>query len=86
MALYCGIDLHSNNSVVSVIDDNDRRILEKKLNGEKGSGLAMPHHSQHRWRTARNEMGSLVCLSPSYCLIANVALQGLTPVLDRRCV
>ena len=31
MTLYCGIDLHSNNSVVSVIDDEDKIIVEKRL-------------------------------------------------------
>jgi hypothetical protein len=31
MKLYCGIDLHSNNHYVTLIDDNDRRILEKRL-------------------------------------------------------
>lgn len=31
MSLYCGIDLHSNNHVLCVIDGKDRRILEKKL-------------------------------------------------------
>lgn len=31
MRLYCGIDLHSNNSVVSVIDDEDRVHYEKRL-------------------------------------------------------
>lgn len=31
MALYCGIDLHSNNSVVSIIDDEDRVKYEKRL-------------------------------------------------------
>ncbi|WP_139559284.1 IS110 family RNA-guided transposase [Methylotetracoccus oryzae] len=34
MALYCGIDLHSNNHVVVVIDDEDRRILERRLGNE----------------------------------------------------
>ena len=28
---YSGIDLHSNNSVVTVIDDNDRVVAEKRL-------------------------------------------------------
>lgn len=32
MTLYCGIDLHSNNSVVSIIDETDRVIKEKHLN------------------------------------------------------
>ena len=28
---YCGIDLHSNNSVVIVSDDEDRIVLQKRL-------------------------------------------------------
>lgn len=31
MALYCGIDLHSSNHVVVVIDEKDRRLVEKRL-------------------------------------------------------
>lgn len=31
MQLYCGIDLHSNNSMISVIDDQDHLINEKRL-------------------------------------------------------
>lgn len=31
MALYCGIDLHSTNHVVVVIDEEDRRLVEKRL-------------------------------------------------------
>ena len=34
MQLYCGIDLHSNNSVISLIDDNDRVIKENRLNND----------------------------------------------------
>lgn len=34
MPLYCGIDLHSNNSVVSIIDETDRVIKEKRLNND----------------------------------------------------
>ena len=34
MQLYCGIDLHSNNSLVSVIDENDKVITEKRLNND----------------------------------------------------
>jgi len=29
--LYCGIDLHSNNHYLTLIDEQDRRILEKRL-------------------------------------------------------
>jgi len=31
MKLYCGIDLHSNNSLLSVLDENDRVVYEKRL-------------------------------------------------------
>ena len=34
MALYCGIDLHSNNHWVTVIDEEDRRLLERRLPNE----------------------------------------------------
>lgn len=31
MSLYCGIDLHSNNHVVVVINEEDKRLYEKRL-------------------------------------------------------
>jgi len=31
MTLYCGVDLHSNNSVVAVLDEQDRTVYEKRL-------------------------------------------------------
>lgn len=31
MTLYCGIDLHGNNSVVAVLDEQDRTLYEKRL-------------------------------------------------------
>ncbi len=34
MQHYCGIDLHSNNHVVVVIDEEDKRVLEKRLNND----------------------------------------------------
>lgn len=34
MPLYCGIDLHSNNSVISIIDGNDKVIKEKRLTND----------------------------------------------------
>jgi transposase len=30
MGLYCGIDLHSNNHVVTVIDESDGRLYERR--------------------------------------------------------
>ena len=34
MSHYCGIDLHSNNHFVVVIDEEDKRVLEKRLNND----------------------------------------------------
>lgn len=34
MSHYCGIDLHSNNHFVVVIDDEDKRVLEKRLDND----------------------------------------------------
>ncbi len=31
MTLYCGIDLHGNNSVVAVLDESDQTVYEKRL-------------------------------------------------------
>ena len=43
MQLYCGIDLHSNNSVVSLINENDQLISEKRLDN---NFEAIEHHLQ----------------------------------------
>jgi hypothetical protein len=34
MTLYCGIDLHSNNSVVAVLDEQDHTVFEKRLDND----------------------------------------------------
>ena len=34
MQLYCEIDLDSNNSVISMIDDTDRVVSEKRLDND----------------------------------------------------
>ncbi|MFW6012543.1 MAG: IS110 family transposase, partial [bacterium] len=31
MSLYCGIDLHSTNQVVVILDEEDRSVLERRL-------------------------------------------------------
>ena len=41
MTLYCGIDLHSNNHYVCVIDDNDQRLLERKLDNDSRALIAV---------------------------------------------
>ena len=39
MKLYCGIDLHSNNSVVVILDEADKVVYQKKLNNDLTSIL-----------------------------------------------
>jgi len=34
MALYGGFDLHSSNNYLAIIDENDKRILKKKLDND----------------------------------------------------
>jgi hypothetical protein len=45
---YCGIDLHSNNSVVMVSDEKDRIVLQKRLPNELGQIRAAlePHREE----------------------------------------
>ena len=40
MTLYCGIDLHSNNQVIVVIDGNDKRLLERRVPNELAATLS----------------------------------------------
>ena len=34
MKLYCGIDLHSSNSVIAVLDEQDKAVYEKRLDND----------------------------------------------------
>lgn len=60
MKLYCGIDLHSNNSVVVILDEADKVIYQKKLNNDlslilkqlstyKGEIVAIAIESTFNW-------------------------------------
>jgi transposase len=40
MELYAGIDLHSNNSVVTVLDEQDRTVYAKRLPNDLGAIVA----------------------------------------------
>ena len=40
MSHYCGIDLHSNNHVVVVIDEEDKRVFEKRIGNDLSLTLA----------------------------------------------
>jgi transposase len=39
MKLYCGVDLHSNNHYLALIDEKDRRVLEKRLPNDLSTTL-----------------------------------------------
>jgi transposase len=39
MQLYCGIDLHSNNSVIVILNEADKVVYQKKLNNDLASIL-----------------------------------------------
>jgi transposase len=44
---YCGIDLHSNNSVVIVSDEEDRIVFSKRLPNDLGQiGAALEAHGE----------------------------------------
>jgi hypothetical protein len=34
MTLYCAADLHSNNHFLTIIDEQDKRIVEKRLSND----------------------------------------------------
>jgi len=65
---FCGIDLHSNNSVVVVTDAEDRIVLQRRLPNELGAILAAlaPHWRAckswgGRFRQATLACGSVAC-------------------------
>lgn len=70
---YCGIDLHSNNSVVSVVDETDHVMAEKRLPNdlEKIIGLMKP------WQA---ELAGVVVESAFnwYCLVDGLKDAGFT--------
>lgn len=41
MKHYCGIDLHSNNHVVVIIDDEDKRVLDKRIGNDLTMTLSL---------------------------------------------
>ncbi|SMF67666.1 hypothetical protein SAMN02745866_04306, partial [Alteromonadaceae bacterium Bs31] len=48
MSLYCGIDLHSNNSVICVINEEDKRLKEVKV--DNNSELVIKALSRYKKR------------------------------------
>lgn len=48
MSLYCGIDLHSNNHLVVIIDSKDNRLVEEKLSNNIELTLKLLKPFRHR--------------------------------------
>lgn len=61
---YSGIDLHSNNSVVTVTDEEDRVIAEKRLPNDlfKIVGLLMPRLFTQAVHQAEVSLFYFVCV------------------------
>jgi hypothetical protein len=60
MGLYCGIDLHSNNHVLTVIDEADRRVYERRLPNDLAitkRHLSRIGPSLWRWQWSRPSTG-----------------------------
>ena len=51
MTLYCAIDLHSNNNVPVVIDDNDKILFSKRLQLVRHRVTHMLSAQNQLWRT-----------------------------------
>jgi len=41
MSLYCGIDLHSNNHVIVIIDENDQKVMNKRVANDLTNTLSL---------------------------------------------
>jgi len=41
MTLYCGIDLHSNNHYISIIDEQNTRLKEKRISNDLSKTFAL---------------------------------------------
>ena len=41
MKLYCGIDLHSTNHYISIIDEDDKRLIEKRISNDLSKTLSL---------------------------------------------
>jgi transposase len=48
MKVYCGVDLHSNNSVVGIMDETGRRLLKRRVRNQLSlvEGLLEPYREQ----------------------------------------
>jgi len=41
MSLYCGIDLHSNNHVIVVIDEEDNKLVYKRIDNNLSTTIEL---------------------------------------------
>jgi len=51
MTFYCGVDLHSDNHVVVIIDEEDRRLEERRLGNDVQMTLSLlkPYQDSESW-------------------------------------
>jgi hypothetical protein len=47
---YCGIDLHSNNTVVSVVDEEDHVVAEKRLPNDLEKIIGLTNLGKQSWQ------------------------------------
>lgn len=60
MKLYCAADLHSNNHFLTIIDEHDKRMLEKRLPNDLAVTLQTLELSGRHQRCGRGKHVQLV--------------------------
>ncbi|MCZ6876502.1 MAG: transposase, partial [bacterium] len=75
--LYGGIDLHGNNSVIALLQENDKVVCEQRLPNELSTML---HHlAPYRDAIVERRVQSQIKRTPLYELIQSV--KGIGPIL-----
>ena len=74
MKLYCGIDLHSNNSLVSIINESDEIVFEKRFpnDGDDSQGFAV----RRAGRAQRNPPNRWISLRSIHSTTTFLAMTG----------
>ncbi len=72
MKLYGAIDLHSNNSYLSIMDEQDNRVYKKRLPNDLGTIL----HSLSPYRERLEGIEK----SPGHCYLRCISTNKATPL------
>ena len=70
MTLYCAIDLHSNNNVPVVIDDNDKILFSKRLQLVRHRVTHMLSAQNQLWRTTGENITIKLIKKADYSLLS----------------